>query len=146
MDGAKQPLSIEKLRAEFKTRLEAKFEAEEVKRVSLHSFRVYLACALLELKRSHSEIQALLRWKSEEALRIYARMSAATYADLLTGVGETEFEQRRTQNLPVQIDIGSRADAMQADAAKLRKEAEKSDARARSADVDSADSGAEDEE
>ena len=42
---------------------------------SVHSFRIYLACALYAAKCPNERIMAILRWKSEEALLIYARMN-----------------------------------------------------------------------
>lgn len=110
VDGAKQPLGQDALRAEFAARLRAGGVSEAViATVSLHSFRVYLACALLALGRSHDEIKALLRWKSDEALRIYARLNAKTYADLLVGVGSAEIESQRSHNLPQSLTVDARA-------------------------------------
>ena len=57
---------------------------DRAKCVSMHSWRVYLACALLSQGASFSTIQAMLRWRSEDALRIYARMNDFKYADWLT--------------------------------------------------------------
>ena len=37
---------------------------------SVHSFRVYLACALLSAGASSGTIQTMLRWRSDDALRI----------------------------------------------------------------------------
>jgi hypothetical protein len=42
---------------------------------SIHSFRIYLACALYAAGCPNDRIQAILRWKSEEALLIYARLN-----------------------------------------------------------------------
>ena len=44
---------------------------------SLHSFRIYLACALYAAGCPNDRIMAILRWRSEEALAIYARMNDA---------------------------------------------------------------------
>ena len=110
--GAKKPMSDTALRSAFKDRLNAgAFTAKQVGDVSLHSFRVYLACALLQLGRTHAQIQALLRWKCDEALRIYARLNSSAYADLLDGVGDVVLDQARTHNLP-QHDVGERVQAM----------------------------------
>ena len=48
---------------------------EETKGYSMHSFRIYLACALYSAGCPNDRIQAILRWKSEEALLIYARLN-----------------------------------------------------------------------
>ena len=50
---------------------------------SWHSFRIYLACALLAAKVDGPTIQAMLRWRSPEALKLYARWNAGDYADML---------------------------------------------------------------
>ena len=41
---------------------------------TFHSKRVWLATALMDRKSPEGEIQALVRWSSAEALRLYARM------------------------------------------------------------------------
>ena len=48
---------------------------------SIHSFRIYLACALLSAGASSGTIQAMLRWRSDDALKIYARINDFRYAD-----------------------------------------------------------------
>ena len=50
-------------------------DADEAKGFSVHSFRIYLACALYAAGCPNDRIQAILRWKSEEALLIYARLN-----------------------------------------------------------------------
>ena len=101
VDGFAKPLGQEALRSAFKARLAAAgFSDEQVRVVSLHSFRVYLACCLLDLHRSKDEIKALLRWKSDEALLIYARLNPDAYANLLAGVGAASVESMRSHNLP----------------------------------------------
>lgn len=42
---------------------------------SLHSFRIFLACALYAAGCPNDKICAILRWRSEDALLIYARMN-----------------------------------------------------------------------
>ena len=54
---------------------------EEAKGFSLHSFRIYLACALYAAGCPNAKIMAILRWKSEEALLIYARMNDSERTD-----------------------------------------------------------------
>ena len=49
----------------------------------MHSWRVYLACALLAAGASAGTIQGMLRWRSDEALKIYARINDSKYADWL---------------------------------------------------------------
>lgn len=47
----------------------------EAEGYSLHSFRIGLACALYAAGCPNDRIQTILRWKSEEALLIYARLN-----------------------------------------------------------------------
>ena len=49
--------------------------ADKLKSYSVHSFRIHLACALYAAGCPNERIMAILRWKSEEALLIYARMN-----------------------------------------------------------------------
>ena len=53
--------------------------AEEAARYSWHSFRSFLACALLAAGKDAATIQCLLRWKTAEALSLYARINPGTY-------------------------------------------------------------------
>ena len=48
---------------------------KEAEGYSMHSFRIYLACALYAAGCPNDKIQAILRWKSDEALLIYARLN-----------------------------------------------------------------------
>ena len=57
--------------------------AEAATNYSIHSFRIYLACALLSAGASHGTICAMLRWRSDDALKIYARINDDKYADEL---------------------------------------------------------------
>lgn len=42
---------------------------------SVHSFRIYVACALLAAKAPRWLIKRMLRWRGDESLDIYARVS-----------------------------------------------------------------------
>lgn len=42
----------------------------------------------------------MLRWKSDESLKVYARLNAHSYADLLADVGNAQIDSVRSQNLP----------------------------------------------
>jgi len=54
---------------------------EEALGFSMHSWRIYLACALYSAGCPKERIMAILRWKSEEALLIYARLDDDERAD-----------------------------------------------------------------
>ena len=62
----------------------------------MHSWRVYLACALLAKGASFATIQTMLRWRSEDALRIYARINNFEYADWLTSAQGASVSSVRT--------------------------------------------------
>ena len=66
------------------------------KQLSMHSWRVYLACALLAKGASFATIQTMLRWRSEDALRIYARINNFVYADWLSSVQGASVSSVRT--------------------------------------------------
>jgi hypothetical protein len=68
--------------------------------LSLHSGRVWLACALLAKGKSPAVIQAFCRWKSAESVKIYARMNAAAYAATLLEVMEADITSISPHNLP----------------------------------------------
>ena len=74
-------------------------EGATIKNYSMHSWRIYLACALLAANASHATIQAMLRWRSEEALRIYARINSETYADHLAEASQANISSIRTTSL-----------------------------------------------
>jgi hypothetical protein len=59
----------------FLLRCGAGLSTEEAHKYSMHSWRIYLACALYAAGCSNDRIMAMLRWRSEEALLIYARFN-----------------------------------------------------------------------
>ena len=63
---------------------------------SMHSWRVYLACALLAAGASSGTIQSMLRWRSDDALRIYARINDSKYGDWLGLAQEATVSSVRT--------------------------------------------------
>ena len=48
---------------------------------SVHSFRIFVACALLAAKRSRETIKRALRWRGDESLDIYARLNDDEWAE-----------------------------------------------------------------
>ena len=53
---------------------------------TFHMLRVTLACKCVAARKQDSETQAILQWRSAEALRIYGRMLGARFADTLDDV------------------------------------------------------------
>ena len=52
----------------------------DLDRYSVHSFRIYLACALLARECPRWMIKRLLRWRGDESLETYARVNDAEWA------------------------------------------------------------------
>ena len=67
---------------------------------SIHSFRSYLASALMASGRTDAEIQLALRWASPEALKIYKVANAEQYAGWLRGAEQTELTGMRAVQIP----------------------------------------------
>lgn len=67
---------------------------------SMHSFRIWLACALLAVGASESLIQALVRWQTLESLHIYARLNAATYGSWILKASKADISSIQAHNLP----------------------------------------------
>ena len=86
--------------------------AEVAATLSLHSGRVWLACALLAQKRSHAEIQALCRWRSDASVKIYAHMQPEQYAEMLLSAMGAEVDASLTRSLPT-LDHDARYAALQ---------------------------------
>ena len=48
---------------------------------SVHSFRIFVACALLAAKAPRWLIKRMLRWRGDESLEVYARLNNTEWAD-----------------------------------------------------------------
>eukprot|EP00966_Prymnesium_polylepis_P058167 1346861-Prymnesium_polylepis.1 len=62
--------------------MQAGVPSDSAARYSPLSFRRYLAYALKTSGASDSTIQALLRWKAAESLKLYSFLSDESYANL----------------------------------------------------------------
>ena len=71
----------QRLAAFFDALLTWVFGKERAKKHSVHSFRIYLACALRAAGASRELIMEMLRWSSDDALKLYARINSAEDAD-----------------------------------------------------------------
>jgi len=95
------PLRSTEVDARFKRCLaDAGVASRGAKRYSPHSFRRYLACALRASGAADATIQALLRWKSPESLKLYSLLNDAAYADLVDGAAQADISSVRTSSLP----------------------------------------------
>ena len=54
----------------------------ELSDYSVHSFRIYAACALLAAKAPRWLIKRMLRWRGDESLEVYATMDDAKQAQV----------------------------------------------------------------
>ena len=71
------------------------------KALTLHSFRRYLACALLARKASPDTICALLRWRSTKSLAIYAQLTPDAYASLIADAANADVSVVIASQLPI---------------------------------------------
>ena len=78
----------------------------EAEKRSMHSLRIGCACALLAAGASSSQIQALVRWRSEESMKIYARLSSTDYAAWVTKIAKQKIHVLSSCNLPT-VDAGA---------------------------------------
>lgn len=67
---------------------------------SMHSWRRYLASAMMLADGTDAQIQAALRWASAEALEIYKVVEPEVYSSWLLRAGRAEVTGRQTQHLP----------------------------------------------
>jgi hypothetical protein len=74
---------------------------DEASRYSPHSFRIYLACALKSAGKSDAEIQMLCRWQSLDSLRLYARMDARQYSELIQAAQAADSRAISVSSLPI---------------------------------------------
>ena len=77
---------------------------KDPKQFSFHSARIWLACALKEAGASNSRTQGMVRWLSEDSLRIYARDSRHTYAHWLDKAMQADVDAKQVANLPTLDD------------------------------------------
>ena len=76
------------------------FGAQVAKTLSLHSGRVWLACALLSAGHSTATIQAMCRWLSPAAVRIYAHMNPGAAMLTLASAIRAPITSRLVTNIP----------------------------------------------
>ena len=67
--------------------------------LTLHSFRRYLACALLAANASDAKICTLLRWRSAKSLAAYAALNDSAYASLIDAAAAATINSIRTANI-----------------------------------------------
>ena len=65
---------------EIMMRFGANVSVEDLKDYSIHSFRIFVACALLAANVPRQTIKRLLRWRGDLSLEIYARLNDGEWA------------------------------------------------------------------
>ena len=83
--GVGTPLKRSEIDDVFARLVTAAVGADEAAKYSMHSFRSYLASAMMASGCSDSEIRMALRWASEDALLLYKHTEEATYGAWLLG-------------------------------------------------------------
>ena len=96
-----QPLKATDMTNALHRALCSLMSADRARLFSWHSARIYLASALGAMKVKPSVIQAMLRWQTEESLRLYNRMSMVECGRLLDGAAKACIASVQTSNLPV---------------------------------------------
>jgi ribosomal protein L12E/L44/L45/RPP1/RPP2 len=82
---------------------------DDAKSLSLHSGRVWLACALLASGHDTAQIQAMVRWLSPEAVKIYAHTNPEDYVrNLRRAMGAPITSRLATNVAEMELD-GDRA-------------------------------------
>jgi hypothetical protein len=106
LDAPLRHSSLRQLLIDLLTSEYVGMSAEEAARYTWHSFRIYLACALLAAGADSGTIQCLLRWKTDAALKLYARMNAEVYQGWLSSAGTADVTSVRTTSLPASNIVG----------------------------------------
>ena len=99
-DAAGTPMSHAVVDAIFAAACLFALGAPVAKTLSLHSGRVWLACALLAAGHSTATIQAMCRWLSPAAVRIYAHMNPEAAMSTLGSAMSAAITSRLSSNIP----------------------------------------------
>ena len=102
-----KPLTQTFMKARLHQMLKTLLPPAQLRHYTWHSFRSGLACMLLAANCKPATIQAMLRWRSEESLRAYARLNPSTYSSLLDRAERSCVASVQTSNLPLteQFDL-----------------------------------------
>lgn len=99
-DGGCASFTTDALQRRFGQVLVVALGELEASRRSFHALRVTAATALSTKKRPDGAIQAVIRWKTLEAMRLYAKMDATQYADLVDEITTTQIDVTKVAALP----------------------------------------------
>ena len=87
------------LDAFFRTLLAFVAETARARQLSIHSFRVWLACALLAAGATPEQIMLLLRWSSDAARKLYARLSERVQVSQLNAACDVNVDSIRSHTM-----------------------------------------------
>jgi len=87
--GSEEPFTRDVLQNRFDELVVSAIGAEAAAGRSWHSLRATAATALHACKRPDGHIQCVIRWKTLEAMRLYAKMQDTHYADLVDEITTT---------------------------------------------------------
>ena len=105
------PLTHAVARAIFDTAKHLCFPPDVAKFLSLHSCRVWLACALLAAGKGDPTITACCRWLCPASVRTYAHMNPGDYRRHLQGAIAAPITSRLASTLASRITLGNGAAA-----------------------------------
>ena len=83
----------------FKGLLALIVSKERAKQLSIHSFRVWLACSLLAAGATPEQIMLLLRWSSDAARKLYARVGERVQISFLNTACDVPLDSVRSHTL-----------------------------------------------
>jgi hypothetical protein len=83
----------------FKALVSLVVPPERARQLSVHSFRVWLACALLAAGATPEQIMLLLRWSSDAARKLYAQLGTRRQASLLEAAADVPLDSIRGHTL-----------------------------------------------
>ena len=79
--------------------------ANKTHKYSVHSFRIFLACALRDAGKTNAEIREALRWATNDALVLYARANLLADAEARANAASANVESVR---VPTVLSAASR--------------------------------------
>jgi site-specific DNA-cytosine methylase len=79
---------------------------------SWHSFRVYIASALLASGSDNATIQAMVHWKTDDSCKLYSRIDPIEFGNKLLRASAAEVSSVQARNLP-DIDLTKQLQALQ---------------------------------
>ena len=99
-DGGAKPYAERVLQKNFNHLIEAAIGKAEADQRSWHALRVTAATALNTAGQPDGMIQAMLRWKTVDAMRLYAKVDRTRYADLVDEISTVDIQVTLAESNP----------------------------------------------